>query len=149
MIIWVALIIWIMLTICTMVALNFKSKICRIHMNYHVDPNHHAGYHLKARKWSSRMSQYLSIHCLSHVLLFELIYYTIIQRSQAVRIIGTWNSRNSRFSILAKFGFQQIDPLDAEHSRGFIYGNVSSEIVDGGNSHFFFFFFRFCPILND
>ncbi|VBB29258.1 unnamed protein product [Acanthocheilonema viteae] len=52
-------------------------------------------------------------------------------QSQAVRIVGTWSSRNNRFSILAKFGFQQIDPLDVEHSRGFVYGNVSSEIVNG------------------
>ncbi|KAL3981831.1 Rhodopsin-like GPCR transmembrane domain family protein [Acanthocheilonema viteae] len=77
------------------------------------------------------MSQYLSFHSLSYILLFELIYYIIPQRSQAVRIVGTWSSRNNRFSILAKFGFQQIDPLDVEHSRGFVYGNVSSEIVNG------------------
>ncbi|EJW88546.1 hypothetical protein WUBG_00546, partial [Wuchereria bancrofti] len=77
------------------------------------------------------MSQYLSVYSLSHILLFELIYYTILQRSQAIRIVGTWSSRSSRFSILAKFGFQQIDPLDAEHSRGFVYGNVSSKIVNG------------------
>ncbi|VDK71930.1 unnamed protein product [Litomosoides sigmodontis] len=75
------------------------------------------------------MSHYLSIHSLSHILLFELIYYIILQRSQAVRIVGTWSSRTDRFSILAKFGFQQIDPLDAEHSRGFVYGNVSSDTV--------------------
>lgn len=82
------------------------------------------------------MSHYLSIHSLSHILLFGLIYYIILQRSQAVRIVGTWSSRNNRFSILAKFGFQQIDPLDAEHSRGFVYGNVSSETVNGGNISF-------------
>ncbi|KAM3726952.1 Transmembrane protein [Dirofilaria immitis] len=46
-------------------------------------------------------------------------------------IVGTWSSRNGRFSLLAKFGFQQIDPLDAEHSRGFVYGNVSSQTVNG------------------
>uniref|UniRef100_A0A0R3RVS8 GpcrRhopsn4 domain-containing protein n=1 Tax=Elaeophora elaphi TaxID=1147741 RepID=A0A0R3RVS8_9BILA len=77
------------------------------------------------------MSQYLSIHSLSHILLFKLIYYFILQRSQALRIVGTWSSRSNRFSVLAKFGFQQIDPLDTVHSRGFVYGNVSSEIVNG------------------
>uniref|UniRef100_A0A1I7VDD7 GpcrRhopsn4 domain-containing protein n=1 Tax=Loa loa TaxID=7209 RepID=A0A1I7VDD7_LOALO len=77
------------------------------------------------------MSQYLSIYCLSNILLFELICYTIIQKSQAIRIVGTWSSRNGRFFILAKFGFQQIDPLDMEHSCGFVYGNVSSETVNG------------------
>uniref|UniRef100_A0A915PIH6 SCP domain-containing protein n=1 Tax=Setaria digitata TaxID=48799 RepID=A0A915PIH6_9BILA len=48
----------------------------------------------------------------------------------AVRIVGFWSSRNGRFSILAKFGFQQIDPLDTQHSSGFVYGNVSSRTVN-------------------
>ncbi|VDK64218.1 unnamed protein product [Onchocerca ochengi] len=77
------------------------------------------------------MSHYLSIYNLSHLLLIKLIYCIILQRSQALRITGTWSSRNNQFSILAKFGFQQIDPLDAEHSRGFVYGNVSSPIING------------------
>lgn len=93
------------------------------------------------------MSQYLSIHSISHILLFKLIYYIILQRSQGVRIVGTWSSHKSRFSILAKFGFQQIDPLDAEHSGGFVYGNVSSDVVNEGNSYFIIF--RFYSTLND
>ncbi|VDO27420.1 unnamed protein product [Onchocerca flexuosa] len=77
------------------------------------------------------MSQYLSVCNFPHILLIELIYCVILQRSQSLRIVGTWSSRISQFSILAKFGFQQIDPLDAEHSRGFVYGNVSSQIING------------------
>lgn len=112
-------------------------------MIYYLHSFSHAYCNWKTTKWSSRMSQYQSIGSLSCFLLFQLIYCFILQESQGLRIIGNWSSRNSQFSILAKFGFQQIDPLDAEHSRGFVYGNISSEVVNGGN-----FVFRFHSTLS-
>ncbi|MFH4981224.1 hypothetical protein AB6A40_007933 [Gnathostoma spinigerum] len=46
-----------------------------------------------------------------------------------LRVTGVWEARNSRFSIIAKFGFQETDELDKEHSRGFIFGNLTAETM--------------------
>ncbi|VDN04855.1 unnamed protein product [Thelazia callipaeda] len=75
------------------------------------------------------MYYYSIMHAINPVSLFICFLCTTLQGIQAVRIIGSWNSRSSRFSIVAKFGFQQVDPLDVEHSRGFVYGNISSQTV--------------------
>ncbi|KHN85072.1 Transmembrane protein [Toxocara canis] len=49
--------------------------------------------------------------------------------TEGLRVRGSWSTSKGRISVIAKFGFQQIDPLetDTKTSRGFIYGNVSSE----------------------
>lgn len=48
--------------------------------------------------------------------------------TRALHIRGTWESgAEGPLLVLAKFGFQQTDALNLEHTRGYIYGNVTSE----------------------
>ncbi|VDM42287.1 unnamed protein product, partial [Toxocara canis] len=53
----------------------------------------------------------------------------LLDMTEGLRVRGSWSTSKGRISVIAKFGFQQIDPLetDTKTSRGFIYGNVSSE----------------------
>lgn len=66
--------------------------------------------------------------CLMYVHMFAVISTRLVN---GMRVTGSWSTKNGRISVLAKFGFQQTDPLETKnkHSRGFIYGNVSSEHV--------------------
>uniref|UniRef100_A0A915C1H7 GPR180/TMEM145 transmembrane domain-containing protein n=1 Tax=Parascaris univalens TaxID=6257 RepID=A0A915C1H7_PARUN len=66
--------------------------------------------------------------CLTYVHVLVVVSTRLVN---GMRITGTWSTKNGPVSVLAKFGFQQTDPLETKnkHSRGFIYGNVSSEEV--------------------
>lgn len=37
---------------------------------------------------------------------------------------GKWNM-NESVHIISRFGIQQLNPLNAENTKGFIYGNVT------------------------
>ncbi|VDN32709.1 unnamed protein product [Gongylonema pulchrum] len=65
------------------------------------------------------------------VFFLSLLCCSALEITEALRVVGTWKSDDRPVQILAKFGFQQVDPLDAEHTRGFVYGNVSSRSDSG------------------
>ena len=51
---------------------------------------------------------------------------TLCCAASGLRIEGFWESSYGPV-VLAKFGFQKTDPLNLEHTRGYIYGNVTAE----------------------
>lgn len=67
-------------------------------------------------------------HSHSHLAAF-IIFAGCLQLTVSMRVTGTWSTSKGRLKVVAKFGFQQIDILDKdkEHSRGFIYGNITSQ----------------------
>lgn len=96
-------------------------------------------------KWKSTMhrktfwakcwkSMHLSVLNMSQKSPGIVLYFIILcYYANGLRITGNWNSEKQRFIIATKFGFQRIDPLNAEQSRGFIFGNVTSLSDTNGN----------------
>lgn len=53
-----------------------------------------------------------------------------------MRVRDSWESRDF-LTVIAKFGVQQTDALHKLHTRGYIYGNISSGDVDCSNDENF------------
>uniref|UniRef100_A0A0N5B7G3 GpcrRhopsn4 domain-containing protein n=1 Tax=Strongyloides papillosus TaxID=174720 RepID=A0A0N5B7G3_STREA len=68
-------------------------------------------------------------------LLIILYYYTI--QIIGIRVTGKWTPTKEPLKFIAKFGFQQLDPLDIPNSMGFVYGNITTkEINENINSEY-------------
>ncbi|KAI5736953.1 hypothetical protein M8J76_008819 [Diaphorina citri] len=56
-----------------------------------------------------------------------LIYF--ISHINSSHIKGSWNTKQEFFKFLIKFGFDKTDTRNPEYSLGYIYGNITSQIV--------------------
>lgn len=68
----------------------------------------------------------------SSTIAFSLCWLIVdLQLIRSIHLTGTWDNAQL-FTIIAKFGFQQSDPVDKDHTLGFIYGNITSthNIID-------------------
>lgn len=54
-----------------------------------------------------------------------------------MHVSDKWNSDSDQYKIVAKFGFQQTNSFDKEHTRGFIFGNVTSLNQPAGRAALF------------
>ncbi|CEF71445.1 Intimal thickness related receptor, IRP domain-containing protein [Strongyloides ratti] len=64
-----------------------------------------------------------------HLLYQLIILYYYISQTIGIRVTGEWIPTKEPLKFIAKFGFQQLDPLDIPNSMGFVYGNITTKDI--------------------
>lgn len=67
------------------------------------------------------------------VSLFTLLV-CIVTHAHGLHIKGQWRTGDEFFHFLAKFGFQKTSPRERELTEGYIFGNVTSNNIEGAGT---------------
>lgn len=60
--------------------------------------------------------------------LFLLITFSkCVEICLSLKIDGRWSNDDQFYSVVAKFGFQKTDPYQLNRTRGYIFGNITSD----------------------